>query len=307
MRQVSDRGYRKLFKNKTIFRQLMQTFVHEDWVQELDFNSCETLDKSFIADHYKETVSDLVYKIKLRGKEIFIIVLMEFKSEVERFMSVGLANYVGNFYMDYVASHKRIRKLPPVFPILLYSGSRKWNAPESLTDLIEGEEYLGDYGLRFKYFKIAANAFSKRRLLAIKNVVSTLFLVEGHYDLELLKKELADLYSRESDRAAVSLLLNWFLQLLKHGRIPPQASEALEHVFDSSKEVRQMLEVALQKERRGYFNEGKREGKREAERKSRREIALKMIAKGFELALIAEVTGLSEVALRRLKLEKPKK
>lgn len=203
MRQVQDRGYRKLFKNKTIFRQLLETFVPEAWVKELDFDSCETLDKSFVADHYKETVSDLIYKIKLKGREIFIIVLMEFKSEVERFASVALANYVGNFYMDYVASHKRIRKLPPVFPILLYSGSRKWTAPESLAELIEGGQGIGDYGLRFRYFKIAANAFSKRKLLAIKNIVSTLFLVEGHYDLDLVKKELAALYRRESDRAAV--------------------------------------------------------------------------------------------------------
>ncbi len=311
MRQVSDRGYKKLFKNKTIFRQLLETFVQEDWVKELDFDSCETLDKSFVADHYKETVSDLVYKIKLRRKEIFIIVLLEFKSKVERFTSVALANYVGNFYMDYVASHKRVRKLPPVFPILLYSGPRKWTAPEKLSDLIEDEEALGEYGIRFKYFKIAANAFTKQKLLAIKNIVSTLFLVEGHYDLGLIKKELADLYRRESDRAAVSLLLNWFLQLRKHGRIPPEASEALEHVYETSKEVKQMLEVALQKERRGYFNEGKREGKlegkREAERKSRRDIALKMIAKDFEPALIAEVTGLSEEALNKLKLEKRKR
>ncbi len=303
MRQVPDRGYRKLFKNKTIFRQLLETFVREDWVKELDFDSCETLDKSFVADHYKETISDLVYKIKLKRKEIFIIVLMEFKSEVERFTSVALANYVGNFYMDYVASHKKIKKLPPVFPILLYSGPRKWTAPENLDDLIEGQEYLGEYGLRFKYFKIAANAFSKQKLLAIKNIVSTLFLVEGHYDLDLIKKELSSLYRRESDRTAVSLLLNWFMQMRKHGRLPPESSEALEHVYESSKEVRQMLETALLKERKGYYNEGKRD----AERKSRREIALKMIAKGFEPALIAEVTGLSEAALRKLKLEKTKK
>jgi predicted transposase/invertase (TIGR01784 family) len=177
MRQIQDRGYRRLFKNKTIFRQFLETFVRKEWIKELDFKSCETLDKSFVADHYKETISDLVYKIKLKGREIFIIVLMEFKSEVERFMSVGLANYVSSFYMDYVASHKRIRKLPPIFPILLYSGARRWTAPESLAELIEGEEYLGEYGLRFKYFKIAVNAFRKEALLQIKNLVSTLISI----------------------------------------------------------------------------------------------------------------------------------
>ncbi len=307
MRQIQDRGYRKLFKNKTIFRQLLETFVRQEWVKELDFKSCETLDKSFVADHYKETISDLVYKIKLKRKEIFIIVLMEFKPEVERFTSVALANYVSSFYMDYVASHKRIKKLPPVFPILLYSGPRKWTAPESLAELIEGEEYLGEYGLRFKYFKIAANAFSKEKLLKIKNLVSTLFLAEAHYDLDLIKKELQELFRRESDKTAVSLLLNWFVQMRKHGRIPPSAYEALERVYESPKEAQQMLETAVRKEKKGYFNEGKREGRREGKREGKREsqieMARKLTAKGFEPALIAEITGLSEAQLRKLARE----
>ena len=60
-----------------------------------------------------------------------------------------------------------------------------------------------------------------------------------------------------------------------------------------------MLEDAIRKEKREYFNEGMR--------KNQVEVARKMIAKGFEPSLIAEVTGLSEAALRKLQLEKRKK
>lgn len=44
MHQIYDKGYKKLFKNKSIFRQLLETFVPEAWIKELDFNTCETLD-----------------------------------------------------------------------------------------------------------------------------------------------------------------------------------------------------------------------------------------------------------------------
>ncbi|MCP4708757.1 MAG: hypothetical protein GY869_09040, partial [Planctomycetes bacterium] len=57
---IHDSGYKKLFSNKTIFKQLIETFVTEEWVKELDFDNCEALDKSFVADHYKETESDLI-------------------------------------------------------------------------------------------------------------------------------------------------------------------------------------------------------------------------------------------------------
>ncbi|MBV7339146.1 Rpn family recombination-promoting nuclease/putative transposase [Chloroflexi bacterium TSY] len=62
---VHDSGYKRLFSNKTIFRQLIETFVEEDWVQELDFDEAIRLDKSFISEHYKETESDIIYGVPL--------------------------------------------------------------------------------------------------------------------------------------------------------------------------------------------------------------------------------------------------
>jgi hypothetical protein len=35
---IHDSGYKILFSNRTIFRQLIQTFVEEKWVQRLDFD-----------------------------------------------------------------------------------------------------------------------------------------------------------------------------------------------------------------------------------------------------------------------------
>ncbi len=75
MHQIHDKGYKRLFKNKGIFRQLLETFVAKDWVKDLDFATCESLDKSFIAGHYKETASDIIHKIKLRQKDLFIVYL----------------------------------------------------------------------------------------------------------------------------------------------------------------------------------------------------------------------------------------
>jgi len=76
MPTIHDSGYKKLFSNKVIFRQLIETFVKEDWVKDLDFDSCDTVDKSFISEHYKETESDIIYKLRLRDKEIYIFMLI---------------------------------------------------------------------------------------------------------------------------------------------------------------------------------------------------------------------------------------
>ena len=112
---VHDSGYKKLFSNHTIFRQLIETFVEEPWVKELDFSEAETLDKSFVADHYKATESDLIYRIKLQGRDVYIYLLLEFQSSVDRFMAVRVAYYTLAFYMDYIANNTAIEKLPPFF------------------------------------------------------------------------------------------------------------------------------------------------------------------------------------------------
>ena len=127
---INDSGYKKLFSNRTIFRQLVETFLEgQAWVKELDFSTCETLDKSFISEHYKETESDLIYQVKLREKTIYIYILLGFQSKVDRFMVVRVLNYITSFYLDYRANRKRIQKLPAVFTIVLYNGKRKWTAP----------------------------------------------------------------------------------------------------------------------------------------------------------------------------------
>jgi predicted transposase/invertase (TIGR01784 family) len=247
---------------------LIETFITEAWVKELDFSQCETLDKSFITDHYKETESDLIYKIKLRRKTVYIYILLEFQSKVDRFMVLRVLFYILSFYMDYTVNYKRIKKLPAIFPIVLYNGKRKWSATTRISDLIEAEPPLGDYAINFQYLLLNERAYSKEQLLTIRNIVSTLFLAEGHYDIALLEKELLNLYDQESDKQAVSLFLNWFRQLALYGKVSPEDYEKLDIVYRTKEEVQTMLVTALAKERQQIYQQGKVEGQMEAQHRT---------------------------------------
>ncbi len=258
--KIHDAAYKKLFSNRTIFQQLIETFITEAWVKDLDFSTCETLDKSFITDHYKATESDLIYKLKLRQKTVYIYVLLEFQSKVDRFMVLRVLFYILSFYMDYTANYKRIKKLPAIFPIVLYNGKRKWSAPTKISDLIEMEPPLGDYTIAFQYLLLNEKAYSKEQLLTVRNIVSTLFLAEGHYDIALLEQELLNLYDREADKQAVSLFLNWFRQLALYGKVSPEDYEKLDVVYRTKEEVQTMLVSALAQERKKIYQQGKDDG-----------------------------------------------
>ena len=319
MHQIYDRGYKILFKNKTLFRQLIQNFVDENWVKDLDFDSCETLDKSFVSEQYRKTESDLIYKVKLKDKELYIFILIEFQSNVQRFMAVRVLNYITNFYLDYLKSHRRTKYLPPIFPIVLYNGSRKWTAPQSISDLIESCDLLGEYSIKFDYFKIIENEYSVEQLTKIHNVVSTLFLVENQADLESQIDSLLDLFDSEDDKQAISLLINYIRMLILNEKI---TDDVLSLVYLGRKEAKTMLVQTIEKMYQTSFEKGKLEGLKEGEsrgkleglkkgleeglKEGKLEVAKSMFSRGLSVDFVAEITGLSENEILKLKKDDSK-
>ncbi len=162
--------------------------------------------------------------------------------------------------MDYRVNHKRIKKLPAIFPLVLYNGKAKWSAPSNIQDLIEQEPALGDYAIQFNYLLLNERKYTKERLLTIRNIVSTLFLAEGNYDITLLERELLNLYDHEDDKQAVSLFLNWFRQLALYGKVSPDDYAKLDYVYRTKEEVQTMLVTALEQEKKKIYAQGAAEG-----------------------------------------------
>ena len=128
-----DIRYKKLFSNPILVKELLFNFTQEKLIQELDFSTLERLDKSFITDEFKEKESDLIYKIKFQDNDIYIFLLIEFQSTVDKFMALRMLRYICEFY-DFLLQ-KKLKKLPAVFPVLLYNGNRKWTAKKNIKDL----------------------------------------------------------------------------------------------------------------------------------------------------------------------------
>ena len=308
---IHDSGYKRLFSNKTIFRQLIQTFVEEAWVSRLDFDRAERLDKSFVAEHYKETEADIIYKVPLRDADavIYLCLLIEFQSDVQRFMVLRSLYYRCSFYMDFVLSNKNVRGLllPAMFQLVLYNGDEKWTAPANIDQLIETEVDLGAYGLHFEHLVVAENAYGKEWLAKVDNIIATLFLAEAHYDLPLLMDKLLSLYDTEPDRQAIMLFINWFRQLAAHGRLSGADFAQIEEQDLTREEVKSMLVKALEREREVIFDSGKKEGidigKKEGITERNRQIVQAMVANGLPLPTIATLLVLPLPEIERLLAE----
>jgi predicted transposase YdaD len=85
-----------------------------------------------------------------------------------------------------------------------------------------------------------------------------------------------------------------------HKRVPPAAYALLEQEYGSKEEVRSMIVEAIQQEEELIRQASKAEGKAEGKVEQQRLIAQRMLAKGYALALIADLLTLSEDAVRAL-------
>lgn len=287
-----DSGYRKLFSNTTIFKQLLETFVNQDWVKDVDFDSATPLNRTFVSNEYKERETDLIQKVKIKNQDAYIYILIEFQSSIQKFMAVRVLHYITNFYIYYIENNKNVSKLPVVFPIVLYNGDNKWTAPENINNLIDNNILLNEYGLNFKYFKISENDYSKDFLIKASNIVSTLFLTEAHFDIEVIKKAFEELFDKESDKQAMSIFFNWYEQYTNNSKMDSSNFNEIAKVYTNKSEVKSMLSTALEKQRNSFKEEGKAEGRAEGRAEGKAEGKLEAIKNLSEKLLSKKIGSL---------------
>ena len=290
-----DYGYKDLFSHPQILKELLLSCVTEPWVADLDFSQASLVDKSFITPSKKKLESDLIWRIPLTsGTEVYLYILIEFQSTVDHFMALRMLRYILELYGSLLKADPKLRQLPPVFPILLYTGDARWNAPENMADLIDRRIGL-DYIPQFRYFKIAENEFSRDRLLSLKNLIGALFLVETTNREELVPvvTQIVEILKQEQPEV-YKAFLEWLYSFFSEP-VPPWVTE-----LSQLQEVPTMLATTLKQWEQDLVQQGLQQGLLEGEKRKARETARKLKSRGMALQEIAELTGLSLEEVRKL-------
>ena len=61
-----DHSYKLLFSHAALVRDLLQGFVHESWVADLDFSTLENTARSFTSDDLREREDDAIWRVRCR-------------------------------------------------------------------------------------------------------------------------------------------------------------------------------------------------------------------------------------------------
>ena len=182
MSKPHDSSYKLLFSEPEIIIDLLQGFVHEPWVKELDFTSLEKVSGSYITDDLRSREDDVIWRVIYRQSWIYVYLLIEFQSTIDKYMAVRLMTYTGLLYQDLIKTKQLAtqEQLPPIFPVVLYNGEKRWDAATELKDLIVNvpgglEKYLPS----LNYLLLDEGAFELNDLSPLKNLVAAIFRLEN--------------------------------------------------------------------------------------------------------------------------------
>jgi predicted transposase/invertase (TIGR01784 family) len=291
-----DSRYKFLFSNPLFVKRLLKSFVHEKFVNRLDFSTLQRVDKSFITEDFREKESDIIWKIDYERSPVYIFLLLEFQSTVDKLMPLRFLRYITEFYQSFTGKTET-GKLPAVLPVLLYNGDKKWTAEISIEKIIE-EVIPKKYIPHFSYYPVIINEIPNATLLKIRNALSAVFYAENA-STEELAMELDTLFEiiKNEEIDAISIFIRWLNNYF--------ASLGVERIIDIEQisditEVKGMLATRLKEYGRRLKEEGREEGREEERERSRRETALKMKEKGFSIEQIIEITGLSSEEVEKL-------
>lgn len=126
------------FNHSEVLRDFLRLYVHEDFVKDLDLSSPEPLPSEFVTEAMRKRYNDYIRKIRWKDTDAYLLLILEFQSSTDTWMPVRILAYTALLWLDLI--EKKLvsfeTKLPPVFPIILYSGADKWDGPLDIEHLL---------------------------------------------------------------------------------------------------------------------------------------------------------------------------
>src|SRR3990167_4017173 len=140
-----DRFTRSLMTNPKVVEEFFKVNLPKDIQKAIDFSSLELQKDSFIDDHLKLQIADLLYSVKFNGQPGFIYLLIEHASTPDPLLPFRMLKYMVSI-MNHHLKARSGNKLPFIYPMILYTGEKPYPYSMDLIDLTQvSDEELKPY------------------------------------------------------------------------------------------------------------------------------------------------------------------
>ena len=304
-----DSARKDIFGHKQVVVDFLRGYVHQPWVRSVDFDSLERVNSSYVHEADQQRIGDVVWRLKLKdgGGWVYMYLLLELQSTVDRYMALRMMVYVGLLYQDLIKQKQFSPDgmLPAIFPAVIYNGKRPWDAPLSLSELITPvPEQLRLFVPNISYYLLDEGRVQP---LAANNILSNIIEMERAPDTEQLAAALErarKLLEASGNQPLGRTLLAWLKRVVLRCIAPGLKLDQLNHL----EELQTMLaETAIQWTQKwkheGWqegLQEGRQEGRQEGLQEGLQKAAIASARRGLSVAEIASDLGLDEAKVRQM-------
>ena len=92
-----DKGYKRLFSRKRNFIYFLKKYIKNnkaEWIANVNENDLVLVNTELIDKEFKQRESDVIYRMKFKGREIVFYLLQELQSSVDFTMPFRLLRYI---------------------------------------------------------------------------------------------------------------------------------------------------------------------------------------------------------------------
>ena len=239
MRDRHDAAFKRWFDHKRMVEDLLRGFAPPELAGALEFSTLEPMPGEYAGDDRSGSGrADAVWRVRFRGRGedwLYLLVLLEFQSRIDRHMAARVLSYTAQMYLKLIRGARLPAdgKLPPVLPIVIYNGERRWSAALEMAEAVASAgPALAPYQPRQRHLLIDEHALRVEDL-PVGNVVSAQIALEQGSVPRIARtlRELSELLpgsEHESLRRAFAELTVSMVSRSAAARSHPELASALE-------------------------------------------------------------------------------
>ena len=275
LHQPHDRFFRAAFGRVDLARELLADALPPSFLERLDLGSLQVSGESFVDPQLTAHQSDILVRTRLRGSPLLVYVLVEHKSSPYRWTLLQCLGYMVRIWERERAHNPRAPTLPPLVPLIVYHGRRRWRYPLDFAGYFLPDAELAPFVPRFTSLMLDlrerrddALTGSLRYQAALRAFKHALGGMRPH--LGEILQAVAAMPLQEDQESFISALLEYILQAGKD--VEPRDLEAELERLDSAP-VREVYMTLADK----LIEKGKLEGELE----DKRQVLLRLLEKKF--------------------------
>ncbi|WP_433924878.1 Rpn family recombination-promoting nuclease/putative transposase [Vreelandella sp. 21] len=268
-----DTGYKELFSHPEFVEQLIEGFAPAEIAGLMNFSTLKKHSGHYITPLFEEKIEDVVWSVEVTWQgmtqEVFLYILLEFQSAVDRSMPIRLMHYVACFYSE-LLKQKVItpsQGLPPVFPVILYNGSKPWTAPLDIYEMVQPEppSFLQVYQPRLRYFLVDEGRYTNEELGLRQTPLSGVFGVENAGEswetLQNAVDRVVAIIQADPNKERIDRIITRWLKRHLYRLGTEVNLDRLDSLMEDKDMLAENLENLVKKERLEGRQEGRQEGR----------------------------------------------